>query len=166
DAVAGRNSFQAVQRRSLSQTPAYFVGDVGPKGILIFAYDAAVQDDAPSLLFGRRETQALEWNRYPHYVAAAGCLPPRVPHGVERNVEIPVGFFTGGLGPNGVPLHPERSGLKRVGASAVVKSVEHDFDIVVVVDVLAARHTAADFLGIIETDEYNVETLPVVSQIG
>ena len=75
-------------------------------------------------------------------------------------------FLAGGFGPDGVPLHAERSGLEGIGAAAVVEGVENDLDLVVVEDIFAARHAGAHFLGVVEADEHGVKIFLVVAEIG
>src|SRR5258708_16926269 len=74
-------------------------------------------------------------------------------------------LFARGFGIDGVPLHTERRGLKRVGAAAVMKRVEHDLDLIVVVNIFAARHACAHLLGVIEADKDDVEIFLVVAQV-
>ena len=74
DAVTGGNSFQAVEGRSLAEAAFDLVGNVRPEGVLGLAHDAAIQDDSPLLLLGRRKAQALEGNRHPHDEAVFGYL--------------------------------------------------------------------------------------------
>ena len=99
--------------------------------------------------------------------AAAGNFSVRIPDSVERSVEVCAGFFFArGLGPDRVPLHAERRGLEGIGAAAIMKGVEHDLDLIVVEDVFAARHASADFAGIIEAHEDDVEILLVIAEVG
>jgi hypothetical protein len=74
---------------------------------------------------------------------------------------LPAGSFS----PDGVPLHAERRGLEGVGAAAIVKRIEHDLDLIVVVNIFAIRHAGANFAGIIEADEDGVEIFLVVTEI-
>ena len=62
-------------------------------------------------------------------------LPFGIPDRVERGIKISEDLFPRGLAPDRIPLHAERSGLEGVGAPTVVKRIEHDFDIVVVVNI-------------------------------
>src|ERR1035441_5136042 len=94
---------------------------------------------APLLLLGGWEAQALKGNRHPYDEAAAGDLAARIPHRIERRVEMRAGLFLArSLGPDRVPLHAERCGLEGVGAAAVVEGVEDDLDLIVVEDIFAA----------------------------
>ena len=56
--------------------------------------------------------------------------------------------------------------MKSVSAAAVVKRVEHDLDLVVIVNIFAARHACAYLLGVIEADEDCVEVFLVVAEIS
>ena len=75
-------------------------------------------------------------------------------------------FLAGSLGPDGVPLHAQRRGLKGVGAAPVVESIENDLDLVVVVDIFAARHAGTHLPGIVEAYKDYVEIFLVVAQIS
>ena len=75
-------------------------------------------------------------------------------------------FLAGGFGPDGIPLHAERSGLKGVGAATVVEGVKNDLDLVVVIDVFAARQAGAHLLRIVEADEDGIKVLLIVAEIG
>ena len=47
-----------------------------------------------------------------------------------------------------------------------MKRIEHDLDVVIVVDVLAPRHSSAHLPGIVEADEDYVQILLVIAEIG
>src|SRR5579863_4141424 len=70
------------------------------------------------------------------------------------------------FGVDGVPLHAQRRGLKSISAAAVVKCIENDFDLVIVVDVFPRREAGPHLMGIVVTDEDNVQVLLVVAQVG
>ena len=70
--------------------PCHFVGNLRPESVFVLAHDSAIQNDSPLLLFRRRKAQALERNRHPHHKAAAGHFAPRIPHRVERRIEISI----------------------------------------------------------------------------
>src|SRR5579864_8077882 len=111
-----------------------------PEGIFGLARDAAIQNDSPFLLLGARKAQAFEGNCHPYDIAAASDLAARIPDRVEGRVEVSARLFlAGSLSPDGVPLHAERGGLKGIRAATVVKSIENNFDLVVVVNVFSAR---------------------------
>ena len=118
------------------------------------------------LIFRRRKTQALEWNRHPHHKAAAGHLAPRIPHRVERRIEISIHLLARRFGPDRIPLHAQRRGLEGIGPPPVVKRIEHHLDLVVVVNILAHRHARPHFLRIVEAHEHDVEIFLVVAQVG
>ena len=121
----------------------------------------------PQSCFGRGKAQALEGNRHPYDESAVGHFAARIPYGVERSIEVTLGLLlAGGLGPDSVPLHAEGRGLKGVGAAAVVKGIEHDLDLVVVVNVFSARHAGAHLFRIIEANEDHVEIFLVVAEIS
>src|ERR1700675_2829158 len=138
-----------------------------PEGIFGLAGDAAIQNESPFLLLRARKAQAFEGNRHPYDIAVAGDLAARIPHRVEGRVEVGARLFlAGSLRPYGVPLHAERCGLKGICAAAVVKGVENNVDLIVVVDVLPARHAGANLPWVVEADEYYIEIFLVVAQIG
>src|SRR3974390_2976038 len=83
DAMARRNSLQAVQGRRLPQTSLNLVGNVRPEGIFRLARNATIQNDSPFLLLRRREAQALEGNRHLHDEALLGYFAARVPYRIE-----------------------------------------------------------------------------------
>jgi hypothetical protein len=62
-------------------------------------------------------------------------------------------------------LHAERRGLERIGAAAIVEGIEHDLDLIVVVDVFPVRHSGADLSRVVEADKDCVEILLVVSEV-
>src|ERR1700719_3563137 len=138
-----------------------------PEGIFGLARDPAIQNDSPFLLFGARKAKAFEGNRHPYDIAVAGDLAARIPYRIERRVEVGARLFlAGSLRPYGIPLHAKRSGLKGIGTATVVKGVENNFDLIVVVDVLPARHAGTNLPRVVEAHKYHVEIFLVKSQVG
>src|SRR5208282_6711271 len=124
-----RNSIQPTQRRLLSQPPLRLTRNVRPEGVLAVAIDSAIQNDSPLLPLVRRKAQALEGNRNQDHVSAAGYFAVRIPHRIERSIPIAADFRARSFGPDRVPLHPQRRGLKSVGAPPVVKRIENDLNL-------------------------------------
>src|SRR6202140_677647 len=138
-----------------------------PEGIFGFPRDAAIQNDSPFLLFGARKAKAFEGNRHPYDIAAAGDLAARIPDRIERRVEVRARLLlAGSLRPYGVPLHAERCGLEGIRTAAVVKGVENNFDLIVVVNVFPARQAGADLPRVVEAYEHDVEIFLVVAQVS
>src|ERR1700686_3962701 len=138
-----------------------------PEGIFGFPRDAAIQNDSPLLLLGAGKAKALEGNRHPYDIAMAGDLAARIPDRVERRVEVRARLFlAGSLRPNGAPLPPGRCGLEGVGTAAVVKGVENNLDLIVVVNVFPARQAGADLPRVVEAHKYYVEIFLVVAQVS
>src|ERR1700687_1605409 len=136
-----------------------------PEGIFGFPRDAAIQNDSPLLLLGARKAKAFERNRHPNDVTVSGDFAARIPHRVKRRVEVGARLFlAGSLRPYGVPLHAERCGLKGIRATAVVKGVENNFYLIVVIDLYPTRHAGANLPWVVEAYEHDVEILLVVAQ--
>ena len=167
DVAARGNSFQTVHCGGLPESAFDFEGDVRPERVLTLAVDAPIENDAPLLHLRGGKAQALEGNLHPYNESVACDFPARVPHRVKRSVEVALRFFLArGLGPDRVPLHAERRGLEGIGATAVVKCVEDDLDLVVIVNVFAARQPGAHLLRIVEADENRVKIFLVITEIG
>ena len=156
DVAPRRNAFETGQSSSLTEPALDPLRDVRPERIFSLPRNAAVEDDSPLLHISRRKAQALEGNRHQHDESLARGFAVRIPHRVERSIEVAADFVARGFGPDGVPLHAQRSGLEGVGSAAVVKGVEHHLDLVVVVDVFTARHSGAHFRRIVEAHEHDV----------
>ncbi len=137
-----------------------------PEGVFVLTNDSAIEDQAPFLLFRGGEAQAFERNRHSYHKAAAGYFALRIPDGVKRRIEISVDFVAGGLTPIGIPLHSKRSRLEGVGPTPVVESIQHNLDLIVVVNVLAARHSRAELLRIVKANEDDVQVFLVVAQVS
>jgi hypothetical protein len=75
-------------------------------------------------------------------------------------------FLAGRLGPDRVPLHTEWRGLEGIGPAPVVKRIEDDLDLIVVVDVFAARHASAHLAGIVDAHEDGIEIFLVIAEVG
>src|SRR5207248_11448052 len=60
DVAGGRNSFQTVKRRSLTEATFDPVGNVGPESVFSLTGDAAIKDEAPFLMLIGGKAQALE----------------------------------------------------------------------------------------------------------
>ena len=56
--------------------------------------------------------------------------------------------------------------MEGIGAAAVVKCVEDDLDLIVIVNIFAPRQPAAHFLGIVEANENHVKIFLVITEIG
>ena len=165
DIAPGRNPLQPVERRGLSQPTLHSARHRRPECILVLAHDAAIQNDSPLLLLAGWKTQALERNCHPRYVSLRSNFAARVPNRIERRIPVPH-LGAGRFGPDRVPLHSQRSCLERVSASPVVKRVEHNLDVIVIVDIFAARHASANLLRIVEANKHYVEIFLVVTEIS
>src|SRR5215469_7902152 len=167
DIAVRRDAFQTVERCRLGEASFNLVGDVRPEDVLRVPRDATVENDSPILQLPGREAKAFEGNRDPDHKALLGNFAPRIPNGVERGVEMPLRFLVaGGFRPNGVPLNAQGGGLERVRPAAVVKGVENDLDLIVIVNVFAIRHACAHFAGIVEADKDDVQIFLVVAKVG
>src|SRR5260370_21867069 len=99
---------QAGRGRSLVETSLDANGNARPEQVFVGARDGAVQNQAPLLLVGVGEAQALEGNRHQNKVASFGEMSLGAPHRVKRGIKsAEVGgavFATRALGPQLVPL--------------------------------------------------------------
>ncbi len=119
-----------------------------------------MKNDSPALP-GSGKPQTAERNRHPDYIAFWSQPALGVPQRVERIVE------AAALRIEPVELDAERVADKRVRAPLVMERIEHDFDEIVIVDVLAVSHPRADQPGVgIEGHKHDVEFLVVVAEVN
>src|ERR1700680_3904099 len=171
DVASWRDEREPGRGRGLVETPLDAVGDTWPEQVLIGARDAAVQNNAPLLPSGVGKAQALKRNCHQYKVAAIGQASLGPPDRVKRSIEPAViGLETGAdraLGPQRIPLDPERIGGKGVAAARIVEGVDHDLGRIVGEDIFAPRHTRADLLRLlVPAYENSVKIVLVVGEIN
>jgi len=107
-----------------------------------------------------RKTQRLERNLEPHHVAAPGQTGIGLPQHVEREV----GF--GLVIPDSILLNSLRIQIEEHPVLSIMKSVENETELIVIVDSFAAPKARTDFVRLgVEADTHNVEILVRIAGI-
>ena len=162
---SGRDLFQAACVALLIQTPDDATRVLRPERLLVLARDIPRQHQPPGLRITRGKAQAAKGNRHPDHVSTIGDSARRVPDGVEGHVEVLVAR-PWPFRPESIGLHAQRICEKSIGMPVVIKRIQHEFDKVIVENVLATRQASAELLRLpIEADEDRVQVLGVVSEI-
>src|SRR5687768_869065 len=94
-----RNFAEAMQLAHLALEAGFPSSNVRPECRFSVPHEGTTQGDAPSLLHGVRETQALERDRHPDNKALWGNATLGSPYGIEPRVRRLA------LGSDAIPLH-------------------------------------------------------------
>ncbi len=159
--AARRDLLQATQVCGLAGQPDDILRHPRPESLLEVAGDIALQQNAPGLHIGIGKSQALERHGDPNDVPLRRELAARVPHSIEAEVLVPIGFVV-----NAVALHAQRVDLELVHAVVLVEGVEPQINEVVAEDVVAGGEVSANLAWIVETNEDHIQVLVVIAKIG